>query len=238
MSVLDSFKRDLKDFLKRHNMTEEAFSHAAFEEGIAAGKLFDDEVQIELEELDRLLGWMRVKDQAAGFGALYEQGEDTQKAIAADQTLGEYDYDRRMEIYKVMIDSTERAIDRRQTLNRFYFSVVVAIFVSISFVLRTGYEQFPTQTILATALFLAFLNCILWSAMIFASRRLNASKYDVICEFEKQMELAPFTREWEIHVAKGRNFPQFTFIELMLPFILSIVCLLLFVLIVSGVIQL
>lgn len=234
MTIRDSFREEVQAFLQRHHMDEKSFSHAAFEEGIPAARVFEDHAELGIDDLEKILTWMRVKDSAAGFESSEFLSGGSTGSFAQDRTFGEYDYDRRIEIYKVMIDSTEKAIERRQALNRFYFSVVVAIFVSISFVLRTGVEQFPTRIVLSTALFLAFLNCILWFAMIYAARRLNATKYDVIGEMEQSMEFRPFSREWEIHVQKRRNFPQFTLIEIMLPAILSVVCLLLFSLIATG----
>jgi hypothetical protein len=128
-------------------------------------------------------------------------------------------------------------IDRRHALNRFYFSVIVAIFVSISFVVNTENADLPARMVVSSALILGFLNSTLWLSMIFAARRLNASKYDIIGELEKELDFAPFTREWEVHVAKRRNFPQFTLIELLLPAALSVICLVLFALIATGAVR-
>lgn len=161
-----------------------------------------------------------------------------EQAHPADRTFGEYDYDRRIEIYKVMIDSVERGIDRRYQLNRFYFSVVVAIFVSISFIVNNQNGQVPQTPLILGALILALLNCAFWFSMIIAARRLSASKYEVISELETEIEFAPFTREWIIHTSKRRDFPRFTLIELMLPATLAALCFLMVLLIVFGVIQL
>ena len=163
---------------------------------------------------------------------------ELRKPRVRDGTMGEFDYDRRMEIYKVMVESAERGIDRRHALNRFYFSVVVAIFVSISFVLQSDNTDFPTRIIVSSALLLGFLNCVLWLSTIFAARRLNASKYDTINELETYLDYAPFTREWEIHVSKRRNFPRFTLIEQALPTALAAICLVLFGLIALGIVRL
>ncbi len=231
MSVLDPFRNDVKGFLERHGLRAEEFGRQAAKDPKFCDDLFGGSKGFQSAKLDRVRAWMDERDRSTGR---WPPSRHREGVAELDKTLGEYDYDRRIEIYKVMIESAERGIDRRHALNRFYFSVVVAMFVSISFVLRADNDDFPTQIVVAGALLLAFLNSVLWLSMIFAARRLNASKYDVIGELEAELEFAPFTREWQVHVEKRRNFPQFTLIELMLPSALAVICLILFTLVAAG----
>ncbi|MEO0981553.1 MAG: hypothetical protein AAFX03_02745 [Pseudomonadota bacterium] len=243
-SVLDPFRAEVRVFLERHGMTPDEFDQAAAKDENFCADLFAGRRGFESAKLDRIRDWMTARDRDAGYAPPPQLETPAppprwmEGAGARDRTFGEYDYDPRIEIYKVMIDSVERGIDRRHALNRFYFSVVVAMFVSISFVLNAENEQFPTRLVVSGALLLAFLNSVLWLSMIFAARRLSASKYDVINELEAGLDYAPFTREWEVHVAKRRNFPQFTLIELLLPATLAILCFVLFILIASGLVSL
>ncbi|MEL6258009.1 MAG: hypothetical protein AAFQ67_02995 [Pseudomonadota bacterium] len=235
MSVLDPFRDQVRDFLERHGIDEEEFGKEAANDPNFCRDLFAGEKAFQTSVLERVSRWMLDRDEDAGSEAPRPPRQPP-RSPALDRTFGEFDYDRRMEIYKVMVDSVERGIDRRQALNRFYFSVVIAIFVSISFVLQSENDELPARTIVSGALFLATANCLLWLFMIFASRRLSASKYDVICEMETELEYAPFSREWEIHVAKGRNFPQFTLIEIMLPASLGALCSVFFLMIAFGIV--
>ncbi|MEL7546521.1 MAG: hypothetical protein AAGJ84_07710 [Pseudomonadota bacterium] len=213
-------------------MSEEAFGEAAAGKSDFCAKLFSEKPGLHTATLERVAEFIRTKSATGPAITIH----DKRKPLAQDGTIGEFDYDRRMEIYKVMVESAERGIDRRYSQNQFYFSVFVAIFVSISFVLQSENEAFPSRVIVMSALMLGFLNSLLWLSTIFAARRLSASKYDAIGEIEKFLEFAPFTREWEIHIEKRRNFPRFTLIEQALPAALAVICISLFNLIVWGVI--
>ncbi len=233
-SFLDPFRQDVRRFLDRHNMNENEFGEKALGQPDFCERLFDPAKTFQTRTLDKVTAFMDRQDANGASSNHAPKGTYAPYVVAKDETIGEYDYDRRFEIYKVMVDSAERGIDRRQVLNRFYFSVFVAIFVSISFVLQAENSAFPTRAVISAALFLAFLNSVLWLSTIFAARRLSASKYDAIGEMERNFEFAPFTREWEIHVEKKRNFPRFTLIELMLPSLLAIVCAILLIVIAIG----
>ncbi len=237
MSVLDHFRQDVRSFLDRHNMNEADFGRQALDAPDFCTRLFDPNKTFQTRTLDKVQSWMDKMDANGAASGVVAKGTFAPHVVAKDETLGEYDYDRRIEIYKVMVESAERGIDRRHALNRFYFSVIVAIFVSISFVLQSDNQDFPTRTVVSAALFLALLNSVLWLSTIFAARRLNASKYDTINELEQNFEFAPFTREWEIHVAKKRDFPRFTLIEIMLPSLLASICTFFFLIIVTGLVS-
>lgn len=247
-SILDPFRREVQAFLERHQMSAEQFGRLAAEDPEFCDKLFSRTRSFQSARLDQIRDWMQAQDRESpatvGNGAPHGVQAPPPPRYAPephaprDGTYGEFDYDRRIEIYKVMVDSTERGIDRRHALNRFYFSVIVAIFVSISFVLRSPDHGLPTGLMVSAALVLGFLNSVLWLSMIFAARRLSASKYDVLNELERELDFAPFTREWQIHTVKGRNFPQFTLIEIILPAALACICLVLFGLIALGLVAL
>lgn len=243
MPATEALIAQVKRFLDRHDLSPEQLGETVFSDTKFCQRLFDHPHTIsEIERAD-MLEWMgreddRLMEARAQSPSPPARSRNKTKTGARDGTFGEFDYDRRIEIYKVLVDSAERGIDRRHALNRFYFSVVVAIFVSISFVVQSPNPDIPSQVIISGALLIAFLNSVLWLSMIFAARRLNATKYDVINELETHFEYAPFTREWQIHVAKRRNFPQFTLIEIMLPAALSVICFALFVFFASGILVL
>lgn len=232
-TFLDPFRQQVRAFLDRHNMNAVTLGEEALGQADFCERLFDDSKTFQTRTLDKVSAYMSARD-AEGADAPVSNGTIGAYVVARDETMGEYDYDRRFELYKVMVDSAERGIDRRQVLNRFYFSVFVAIFVSISFVIQSDNDTFPIQAVTSAALFLAFLNAILWLSTVIAARRLSATKYEVIGEMEADFEFAPFTREWQIHVAKKRNFPQFTLIELMLPSLLAVVSALLLMMMALG----
>ncbi len=228
----DPLAGEIRRFLGRHKLEANRFGEEAAGDPDLLARLDSEPQAVSEETRMKVRAWMSGRDAAAP-----PRRQRMTPAGARDGTFGEFDYDRRIEIYKVIVDSAERGIDRRHALNRFYFSVIVAIFVSISFVVNTENADLPARMVVSSALILGFLNSTLWLSMIFAARRLNASKYDIIGELEKELDFAPFTREWEVHVAKRRNFPQFTLIELLLPAALSVICLVLFALIATGAVR-
>ncbi len=221
-------------FIEERGMTADELNHAVGLRENAIEHWLDNGRRLHRNEQQKLEAWLSGYDAAQS--AL--RAGDFDEPGSATPDNGEFDYDRRMEIYKVVVGATENGIDRRHALNRFYFSVVVAIFVSISFVTRTENSDFPTTVIVSGALMLACLNNVLWLSSILAARALNRSKYDVIIELERHLEYAPFTREWDFHVANRRDRLQFTMIEIMLPVVLTILCVVLLYLLAAGIVSL
>lgn len=139
-----------------------------------------------------------------------------------------------VEIYKTYVITAEANIGRRLASNRFYFSVIAAVFVALSFL--AGDKMGHSAKDMLTGLILGFscLAAASWFLNLFAARGLSASKYETLVELEKALPLAPFTQEWERHKAGRRDRMSFTLIELLLPVALGSFSLLGLILVLIG----
>lgn len=144
-------------------------------------------------------------------------------------------------VYNSFVQTAERNIDRRQTANRFYLSATGAVLFASTIVLGDDLGLTPaSKEVLILLLLLAgVLVQIFWVAAVLTSRRLSASKYEVIAEIERNhLPVRPFSREWDIHQQKGRDKLRFTSVELFIPAALGLALTAVLVLVFVGVIEL
>ena len=84
---------------------------------------------------------------------------------------------------------------------------------------------------LSHAALLGVALCALWNINIRSYRQLNTAKFKIIHEFEQQLPLAMYDREWEV-LGKGedsKKYLQLTRVEQMVPFLFAIPYLLLLI---------
>ena len=112
------------------------------------------------------------------------------------------------EQYKMFVDTSEKLVARRQTTNRFFFSVnaltISAMGVGISLIEgdsdRIGF--------IALGLFVlsivGILFCVAWERLVNSFAQLNAGKFKIIHEMEKTLPIALFTAEWYV-LGEGKD---------------------------------
>jgi len=131
-----------------------------------------------------------------------------------------------VEIYRMFVDTAERNIDRRLQANRYFFTLVAAIFLAYSYLLEdrprrlSANAELP-QIIATWALpFLLLIVSVAWWLAIRAFRNLSRSKYNVIAQIEKDLPQRPFLQEWELHQTK---FLSGTRVEMIVPLVFSLI---------------
>src|SRR5262245_55924646 len=95
--------------------------------------------------------------------------------------------------YALMVEMADRVSQRRQSANSFYLSVNTALVSGSAYLAATAIS--PELGVLGVA---GVTICVLWIRNIVSYKTLNAAKFEVIHELERQLPVQPFTREWEL----------------------------------------
>ena len=142
-----------------------------------------------------------------------------------------------LEQYKLYVEMADRVSIRRGQTNRFYISLLSGLLTLVLLTQEKGlFSQHQSILLVAVAL-LGVALCALWNINIRSYRQLNTAKFKIIHEFEQQLPLAMYDREWDV-LGKGedsKKYLQLTRVEQMVPFLFAIpYVLLLIVAIFSG----
>lgn len=132
-----------------------------------------------------------------------------------------------IEIYKIYVESAEKNIDRRLQSNRYFFSLVGAIFASYV-VIGQLKETNQAKTLFDLAeslmpIFLLILS-VAWLLSVRAFRALSKAKYSVIAKLEsnEKFKKKPFTDEWKEHDV---NYFTGTRVEMSIPILFIVISL-------------
>ncbi len=109
-----------------------------------------------------------------------------------------------LELYKMMVTSSEALVGRRQGVNTFFLTVTGALLTGMGLILQN--PSTPRQTSLAI-LALAATGGILayaWRSLIISFGQLNAGKFAVISRLEGLLPIAIYNAEWTA-LAEGKN---------------------------------
>jgi hypothetical protein len=93
-----------------------------------------------------------------------------------------------LEQYKLMVEMADRVSARRATANSFFVTVQSALVTAFGFAKD---DRWP----LAVA---GIVIAVTWWLTLRSYRMLNSAKFEVICEVERQLPLAPYADEWAI----------------------------------------
>lgn len=115
--------------------------------------------------------------------------------------------------FRLVYDSAERVTDRRVELNRWNYSINVAILIAVAAIANWSFQNPPLfwfATVAAGVLCLmAIFLCSLWIGQVRDMKLLNNAKFKVLEEMAPRLEFdlgtagiaesfEPFRREWEI----------------------------------------
>jgi hypothetical protein len=94
--------------------------------------------------------------------------------------------------YRGFVASADAVSARRAAANQYYLGVNSAL-VSLAGFSATLVDRRAWTVLTAAA---GALACVAWALTISAHARLNAAKFRVIHEFERQLPAAPYSAEW------------------------------------------
>lgn len=136
-----------------------------------------------------------------------------------NDTIENLDRAELIEQYKAFLETSERLVERRQTVNNFYLSTNTALFTIVAAVL--SFLEGTTEKLIISIV-LAFIGIILsmsWRNLLDAYGVLNSSKMKVISIIERKLPLSLYDTEWIIMSDKlnSKKYVSFTDGEKKIP---------------------
>ena len=125
-----------------------------------------------------------------------------------------------LELYKLMVESSENLVQRRQNVSSFYSAAIGTLIAIAGILFKTelveGSAIFVLYGLLAVGLFL----CISWRSLLSNYGKLNGAKFDVIQRLEKELDAMVFEAEW--NAMSKKKYKSFTKTEMKVPTIFLI----------------
>lgn len=137
-------------------------------------------------------------------------------------------------LYKMMVESSEQLIQRRQTMNAFFITAIGALMAIAGTLTNFGTIKSQLLWFIVMAAFgiIGLFLCNSWRNLIDNYGKLNAAKFRVILKLEAFLSAQIFAAEWAA-LGKGKRpkkYQSFTATENLVPlwFAILIFCLILF----------
>ncbi len=132
-----------------------------------------------------------------------------------------------LELYKLYVEMADRVSQRRLQTNKFYMTLLSGILVILSFTNDKSHLEITSTY--QSSIFFAFgllgcLICIIWYYNIRSHSQLNAKKFEVIHEMERELPYPLYAREWKL-LGEGKDakkYFQLTKVEKWIPAILAL----------------
>lgn len=122
--------------------------------------------------------------------------------------------------YRLLVESSERVVARRQTANTFFLSINSALLIFAGVLFREGELTSVVGGAAGAGLsVIGFFINFAWRRMVTSSRQLNDAKFKIIHLLEKHLPAAVFAAEWDA-LGRGQDpslYHPFTGIETRIP---------------------
>lgn len=148
----------------------------------------------------------------ARLKAIYELSEEFEECFS------ERNYDT-FELYRLMIESSENLIQRRQKTNAFFITVIGSLLAIAALLVRSGVINSGTFGIVYGFSAVALPLCNSWRNLIENYGKLNKAKFDVILRLERELSAQIYSAEW-VALGKGmrpKKYRSFTSTERNVP---------------------
>ena len=124
-------------------------------------------------------------------------------------------------LYKMMVDSSEQLVQRRQTMNAFFITAIGSLIaITGAFAQVSDFKAAPLPFLVITVFGLVgLLLCYSWRNLIDNYGKLNAGKFRVILQLEQSLSAQIFSAEWAA-LGKGqrpKKYRSFTTTENVIP---------------------
>lgn len=124
-----------------------------------------------------------------------------------------------LELYKIMVDSSEGLVSRRQGVNTFFLTMNGALLTASGIIVQSsGGDRLGGVGVGVLAIAGAIL-CAAWRSLITSFGQLNRGKFQVINTIERYLKAAIYAAEWEA-LGRGEDpkvYRSFTSREIWVP---------------------
>lgn len=139
--------------------------------------------------------------------------------VPASRDASPDDAAQRLELYRMMVASSENLVNRRQGLNTFFLTLHGALITAVGFLLGSAIDLGFRSFGLAGITVVGFLFATAWKNLLVSFGQLNTGKFAVINEIEKNLPVAIYTAEW-VALGEGKDpklYRSFTEREVWVP---------------------
>jgi hypothetical protein len=131
----------------------------------------------------------------------------------------DFDAQRVFDLYRIMVDSSEALVSRRQGVNTFFLTMNGALLTASGLIVQgAGEARLAALGIFVLGVAGALL-CGAWRSLILSFGQLNRGKFQVINAMERHLSAAVYAAEWEA-LGRGddpRIYRSFTSREIWVP---------------------
>lgn len=124
-----------------------------------------------------------------------------------------------IELYKMMVESSETLIQRRQKTSAFFITAIGSLLAIAGLLVKAGALNGNSSGIIYGFSLVGLLLCNSWRNLIDNYGKLNKAKFDVILRLEKDLGAQIYSAEW-IALGKGlrpKKYKSFTATEKNVP---------------------
>lgn len=127
--------------------------------------------------------------------SLYELEDEFESCFSSNN-------EKTFELYKLMVESSDSLIQRRQKTNAFFITVIGSMLAIAGLLSKTGTINEGPISLLYGFSVVGILLCNSWRNLIDNYGKLNKAKFDVILRLEKNLGAQIYSAEW-VSLGKG-----------------------------------
>jgi hypothetical protein len=135
------------------------------------------------------------------------------------------------EEYKLLLQTSEALVVRRQAMNTFFLTANGALVTMLGLITGAKIESNYSYIYLCALAIVGILLCLSWSNLVLSYGQLNKGKFDVLNRLEQYLPASIFSAEW-VALGEGRDkkkYKPFTKSERKIPILFLIVYIIFFV---------
>lgn len=130
-----------------------------------------------------------------------------------------HDVQQTLDLYKIMVQSSESLVDRRQGVNTFFLTMNGALLTASGLVVQSSGGNHLGVVGIAVLAGAGAILCGAWRSLITSFGQLNRGKFQVINTIERHLKAAIYAAEWEA-LGRGEDpkiYRSFTSREIWVP---------------------
>lgn len=124
-----------------------------------------------------------------------------------------------LDLYKVMVQSSESLVNRRQGVNTFFLTMNGVLLTASGIIVQASNGNRLSGLGIAVLAIAGIILCLAWRSLITSFGQLNHGKFQVINYTERYLKVAIYAAEWEA-LEQGKNpkvYRSFTSREIWVP---------------------
>ncbi len=124
-----------------------------------------------------------------------------------------------LDLYKIMVGSSESLVQRRQAVNTFFLTINGALLTASGLIVQSAQDEKMGAWGVAVLAVAGLILCGAWRSLITSFGQLNRGKFKVINTMERHLKSAIYAAEWEA-LGRGEDpkiYRSFTSREIWVP---------------------